>query len=83
VSLTPLDGTPKSGYVMLIEKKDEIVEGTSNIPVVKEQNVAVHLISDDGTIDRILLENIQNVRLLDQHLQEQLIKDLRKRVCFK
>jgi ubiquitin len=66
---------------MLVEKKDEVVDGTANNPVVKEIHFAVHLISDMGSIERIRLEEIQNVQLLDQHLQEQLIKSLRKRVC--
>ena len=72
----------KIGYVMLVEMKDELVEGTANIPVVKEKQTAVHLISETtGAIERIPLGEVENVRLLDQHLQEQLIKDLRRRVC--
>jgi hypothetical protein len=75
-------GCVKSGYVMLVEKQDEVVDGTTNIPVVKEKHIAVHLISGTtGCIERIALEDILTVRLLDQHLQEQLIKSLRKRVC--
>jgi ubiquitin len=74
------EGGSTSGYVMLVEKGDEVVEGTSNVPVVKEKYVAVHVISETGVIERRMLTNVQNVRLLDQHLQEQLIKSLRERV---
>lgn len=82
VALEISEGGIKEGYVMLVEKKEELVEGTANIPVVKEKCTAVHLITvDTGAIDRIFLETVQNVRLLDQHLQEQLVRNLRQRVC--
>lgn len=81
VSLDLQEGTSSSGYVLLLEKKDEIIEGTNHAPVVRDKYFAVHLISDIGSIERIPLGSVKNVRLLDQHLQEQLIMSLRKRVC--
>jgi ubiquitin len=75
------DGTgQKQGYVMLVEKKDEVIEGTVNNPVVKEKYSAVHVISAAGSIERIPLEGVTNITLLDQVLQEQLLKQLRSKV---
>lgn len=74
----------KSGYICMLEQKDELVEGTSNDPIVRVKYVAVHIIgtdSSDGGIERVELEHVKRVHLLDQHLQEQLIKSLREKVC--
>ena len=80
VSLEINGGEEKNGYVMLVEKKDEVIEGTVNCPVVKEIYSAVHLISTAGAIQKISLNEVTNIRLLDQTLQEELIKNLRNKV---
>jgi hypothetical protein len=49
VALEISEGGIKEGYVMLVEKKEELVEGTAIIPVVKEKCTAVHLITVDIT----------------------------------
>merc|ERR1711991_278808 len=66
------------------EQKDELVEGTNNNPVVQMKYVAVHIIGSDGNdsgIERVDLQHVKRVHILDQHLQEQLIKSLREKVC--
>ena len=74
----------KSGYICIVEQKDELVEGTNNNPVVQMKYVAVHIIGSDGNdsgIERVDLQHVKRVHILDQHLQEQLIKSLREKVC--
>ena len=73
----------KSGYVCMLEQKDELIEGTSNNPVIKNNYVAVHIVCTGGAdsgIERVELDQVKRVHLLDQHLQEELIKSLRENI---
>lgn len=70
------------GYVMLVEQEKSLVSGTQNHPVLVDTYSAVHLLTtESGQIERIELTSVRNATLLDQHLQEKLIKSLRNRVC--
>jgi ubiquitin len=80
VRLNMSNGELFSGYVMLVEEERSMVAGTDSAPVVKDAYTAVHILSETGCTRRIALSEVSGVELLDQALQEQLIKSLRSRV---
>ena len=67
------DSTEKQGIVLLVEKSKSTV-GVSD--VVEEKYSAVTLMSSTGSIERISLMAVKEVRILDQVLQEKLIQQL-------
>jgi len=67
------DNTEKQGIVLLVEKSKSTV-GVSE--VVEEKYSAVTLMSSTGSIERISLMAVKEVGILDQVLQEKLIKQL-------
>jgi ubiquitin len=70
-----------TGLVMLVEQEKSLVSGTQSHPVTVDTYFAVHLFLDSGQIERIELNAVKSASLLDQHLQEKLVKNLRSRVC--
>ena len=64
----------KSGVVLSVEKKKKLVEGSEK--EVEEKYHAVTVMSEDGEIESIVLDTVATVRILDQYLQEQLIKSI-------
>jgi ubiquitin-large subunit ribosomal protein L40e len=70
-----------SGLIMLVEQEKSLVSGTQSQPVTVDSYFAVHLILDSGQIERVELSSVRSASILDQHLQEKLIKNLRSRVC--
>jgi ubiquitin len=81
VRLNLLNDHQLSGFVMLVEQEKTVVSGTQSAPVTVDNYFAVHLILESGQIERVELSSVRSVLLLDQHLQEKLIKSLRSRVC--
>lgn len=83
ISITLDNGGEYAGYIMLVDRKEEMVDGTNASPVVREVFSSVHLISDTGTMHQVHVNEIKSARLLDQHIQEKLIKHLRRKVSPK
>ena len=82
VKLCLLNDQGISGYVMLVEQEKSLVSGTQNHPVTVDNYSAIHLFSTESSqIERVELSSVRSVSLLDQHLQEKLIKSLRNKVC--
>jgi ubiquitin len=69
-----------TGHVMLLENEKEIVKGTENAPSIQDVYKAVHIFCEDGSIVRNEIDELKSVTILDQKIQEKLIKSLGNRI---
>ena len=68
------------GYVIIVEQDKVLIAGTESLPIVQDVFIAVHIVSDSGSIRRTELIQVKSVTILDQIIQEKIIKSLRKKI---
>ena len=73
VAMTSNDNSEQQGIVLLVEKSKSTI-GVSD--AVEEKYSHVSLMNSQGSIERTPLTTVKGVRILDQLLQEKLIKQL-------
>ena len=62
------------GAVLLVEESSRAIQGQD--AKIESRFSHVHLLTDSGTLERVALETLSNVQILDQKLMEQLIKSI-------
>ena len=69
------------GTVLLVEKKQQVIDGTAADPQLESQWSAVQLLCSTGQIRRVPLNSVVSAKLLDPELQQQLVASLQRRLA--
>ena len=77
----PTGSATAEGTVLLVEMKQQVIDGTAADPELESQWSAVQLLCSTGQIRRVLLNTVVSARLLDPALQQQLVASLKRRLA--
>jgi len=65
------------GHVLMVENGQKVIPTTEK---TETKPLAAHLVCDDGSMRRVLLTEINALTILDQSVQEQLMKSLQRKI---
>lgn len=77
LQLTLKDSTSVDGILSLVEEKEEVIEDNKKI-ITKRKETVLYVINKKDEICNVLLKDVFSLKLVDDYLQQQYLKQLTK-----